>query len=80
MSPSIAWLLVLTGLVAPLIHVLIVAGKAAPEGSRCPFSPRAGWAVLVLFLGPIGWFMFMHARHRQRAATIAINPTDKTTS
>jgi hypothetical protein len=36
-----------------------------PAGSRCPFSPRIGWLVIVLFLGPIGWIMFMTRRRRR---------------
>jgi len=37
----------------------------APRETRCPFSPRVGWLVIVLFLGPVGWLLFM-AKRRAR--------------
>jgi hypothetical protein len=30
-----------------------------------------GWLVIVLFLGPVGWLMFMASRRKRRAMTAA---------
>ncbi|MGQ0677998.1 MAG: hypothetical protein ACT4N4_18200 [Rhodospirillales bacterium] len=52
----------------PLLHVLLSAGAGpwrAPAGARCPFSPRVGWLVLVLLLGPVGWLLFVTRRCRR---------------
>ena len=68
LPPWIAWTAVLLGYLLPLAHVVFSkhAGSwRAPEGGRCPFSPRAGWIVLVLLLGVFGWLMFMRARRRR---------------
>ena len=70
MSPVLLpWLLLVFGFVLPLIHVALSrdAGLSRPPGpSRCPFSPRAGWLVIVLLLGPIGWLLFLRSRRRRR--------------
>jgi len=69
MTPALGWTIVIVGLVLPLLHVSFSRDIApAPKDAGCPFSPRAGWIVLVLFLGPIGWLMFMHSRRRRRNA------------
>ncbi len=63
-------LLVLALFWAPALHVAFSrrAGPwRPPPGARCPFGPRAGWLVIVLALGPIGWLMFLHARRRRPA-------------
>ena len=66
MSQLIAWVIVLFAFVLPLVHVAFTrAIETRPDNSTCPFSPRVGWIVMVLFLGPFGWFLFMHARHRR---------------
>lgn len=68
MSPAAAWTLLIIGFVLPLIHVGVAARSGpwkAPEGSGCPIGPRWGWLVIVLFLGPIGWLMFMTKRRPQ---------------
>ena len=68
MGPFIAWLILIVGFILPLVHVA-VSPKAGPwlppPGARCPFGPRVGWIVLVLFLGPIGWLMFLASRRRR---------------
>ena len=67
MTQIIAWTLLLGGFVLPFLHVLLSPRGGpwlAPEGARCPLSPRVGWLVIVLFLGPIGWLMFMRATSR----------------
>lgn len=73
MSPAAAWTVIIVGFVLPLIHVAlskdIAPAKPAEDGAICPFSPRLGWLVIVLFLGPIGWLMFMASRRKRRAMT-----------
>ncbi len=67
MSTFAAWSFLIAGFGAPLLHVLLSPSggpwKAPPE-SGCPISPRLGWVVIVLFLGPVGWLMFMDKRRR----------------
>lgn len=71
MSPAAAWAVIIIGFVLPLVHVAVsrdIAAPAAGESSaKCPFSPRMGWIVIVLFLGPLGWLMFMASRRKRRA-------------
>ncbi len=75
MSPAAAWAVIVIGFVLPLIHVAlskdIAPAKPAEDGAACPFSPRMGWLVIVLFLGPVGWLMFMASRRKRRAMTAA---------
>jgi len=71
LSPEIvAWLIALSFL-APLLHVALSPAlgpwRAAKDG-RCPFSQRVGWLVIVLFLGPVGWLMFMAKRRSRPSA------------
>ena len=64
----IAWSIIVLGFVLPLGHVaLSPAGGpwTPPPGARCPLGPRAGWVVLVLLLGPVGWLLYMRARTRR---------------
>ena len=69
LAPALlAWLILVFGYLLPLGHVILSrrAGPwTPPPGSGCPLGPRAGWLVLVLLLGPLGWLMFLRAR-RQR--------------
>ena len=63
----VAWLIVISFLL-PLLHVALSPALGpwrASKETRCPFSPRVGWLVIVLFLGPIGWLLFM-AKRRAR--------------
>jgi hypothetical protein len=67
MTQIIAWSILILGFALPLLHVLLSPRGGpwrAPEGARCPLSPRVGWVVIVLFLGPIGWLMFLRATSR----------------
>jgi len=68
MSPAAAWTVLIVGFILPLIHVGVSQKGGpwrAPSGTSCPIGPRWGWIVIVLFLGPIGWLMFM-AKRRPR--------------
>ena len=71
MSATVAWAVIIIGYVLPLIHVGFTRGLTVPVDTtgtaRCPFSPRLGWLVLVVFLGPIGWGMFILSRRRLRS-------------
>ena len=70
MSPAAAWTVLIVGFVLPLIHVALskdIGAAKKADGGSCPFSPRIGWIVIVLFLGPIGWLMFMASRRKRRA-------------
>ncbi len=63
-----AWAILICGWALPLLHVLgsRAAGPwRAPEGSACPLGPRAGWLVIVLLCGPVGWLLFRRALSRK---------------
>ena len=65
MSPLVAWLIVILGYLLPLLHVALSPQAGSwrpPAGSGCPLSPKIGWLVLVLLLGPIGWLLFVLPR------------------
>jgi hypothetical protein len=67
-SPELVAWLIFIGFLLPLLHVALsptLGPWRADAGTRCPFSPRVGWLVIVLFLGPIGWLMFV-AKRRAR--------------
>jgi len=64
----IAWAFLICGWLMPLLHVALSAKSGPwrpPPGSACPLGPRAGWLVMVLLLGPIGWLLFLSARYRK---------------
>jgi hypothetical protein len=67
LAQIIAWSLLIGGWLLPLAHVLL-SSRGGPwkarEGARCPLSPRVGWVVIVLFLGPLGWLMFWRGTSR----------------
>ncbi len=71
MDPKLtAWLIIVFGYLLPLAQVLFSPRAGSwrpPPGSGCPLGPRAGWLVLVLLLGPIGWLMFWRSRRRLKA-------------
>lgn len=75
MPPAAAWAVIVIGFALPLVHVAlskdIATAPTAQSGGTCPFSPRMGWLVIVLFLGPIGWLMFMASRRKKRAILAA---------
>ena len=71
MEPATFPLLILALFWAPALHVAFARGGGPwrpPPGTRCPFGPRAGWLVIVLTLGPIGWLMYLGARRRRARA------------
>ena len=66
----LAWLILIFGYLLPLLHVALspLSGPwRPPEGARCPFGPRAGWLIVVLLAGPIGWLLYMRARQQRKA-------------
>ena len=69
MAPAwIAWTILIVGFILPVLHVCVSRDAGPwrmPSDARCPFSPRVGWLVIILFLGPIGWVLFV-TRHRRR--------------
>lgn len=65
MSAETAWVVLVLFYLAPLAHVALAPGAGPlrpPPGARCPLGPRAGWLVLVLLAGPVGWLLFMRRR------------------
>jgi hypothetical protein len=67
MDPAMGWLVLAVFWGLPLAHVALspAAGPwRAPPGARCPFSPKVGWLVIVLLLGPVGWLLFVFRRRR----------------
>lgn len=71
MTPEIAWLILIAGFALPLAHVAASPRSGPwrpPPGARCPFGPRAGWLVIVLLLGPVGWLLYMRARRKRTRA------------
>lgn len=76
-TPALAWIVVVVGFVLPLFHVALSPASGpwrAGPGAGCPFGPRLGWLIIVLFLGPVGWLMYMAARRRRAAAGRAAPP------
>ncbi len=66
----LAWAILIGGYLLPLLHIALSARSGPwrpPPGGRCPLGPRAGWLVMVLLLGPIGWLLGLSARYRWRA-------------
>ena len=66
----LAWAILICGYLLPLLHVALSPRSGPwrpPPGSGCPLGPRAGWLVMVLLLGPLGWLLFLSARYRRRA-------------
>ncbi|MBC8339326.1 MAG: hypothetical protein ISR51_04585 [Rhodospirillales bacterium] len=65
MTPTAAWIFLIFGFVLPLAHVLISPRSGSwtvPKGAGCPIGARWGWLVIILFLGPVGWLMYMRKR------------------
>jgi hypothetical protein len=67
MTQIVAWSILILGFALPLLHVLL-SPRGGPwrahEGARCPLSPRLGWLVIVLFLGPLGWLLYLRGTSR----------------
>ena len=74
MRDVVPGLVLLLWFVAPILHVALSARSGPwrpPQGARCPFGPRAGWLIIVLMLGPLGWLLYMRARWRRARETDA---------
>ncbi|MDP6121378.1 MAG: hypothetical protein QF450_08255 [Rhodospirillales bacterium] len=68
MTSAAAWTVLTAGFLASLVHVVLSSKSGAwrpPPGARCPFGPRVGWLIVVLFLEPLGWLMFVASRRRR---------------
>lgn len=69
MSAAAAWVILLLWLVIPTLHVLTAPNGGpwrSPKGSKCPFGPRAGWLIIVLLFGFIGWVLFLRSRRTDK--------------
>ncbi len=65
MESTLAWIVLALWVVLPTLHVITSKNGGSwrpPTGSKCPFGPRAGWLVIVLLFGAIGWFLFVRSR------------------
>ncbi len=65
---AIAWTILMFGYLLPLAHVALTPAAGSwrpPPGTRCPLGPRAGWLVVVLLSGALGWFLFLFSRRRR---------------
>lgn len=72
MSVWLIWIILIVGFIVPMLHVALspTAGPwRMPAEARCPFSPRVGWLVIVMFLGPLGWLMFVRRPKRSLPPT-----------
>ena len=65
MSPIAAWIFLIVGFLLPIAHIMFSSKGGswlAKKGSKCPIGPRIGWLIIVIFLGPIGWLMYIKKR------------------
>jgi uncharacterized membrane protein YqaE (UPF0057 family) len=63
----IAWAILIFGIALPAVHVVLARGVGGwAATSRCPFGPRLGWLIVVVFLPFAGWLLFV-ARRRKKA-------------
>jgi hypothetical protein len=65
----IAWAILILGIALPAAHVAFAPGAGgwkARAGARCPFGPRLGWLIVVVFLPFAGWLMFVAAQRRRQ--------------
>ncbi len=65
MSPIAAWTFLLIGYLLPITHIIFSSKGGtwtATKEAKCPIGSRFGWLIIVLFLGPIGWLMYMRKR------------------
>ncbi len=68
----VAWSVLILGWLLPLTHVAVAPSAGPwrpPPGTRCPLGPRAGWLVMVLLLGPVGWLLFLLSPKRRAHRT-----------
>ncbi len=65
----VAWAILIFGIALPAAHVALAKGGGgwnARAGAKCPFGPRTGWLMVVVFLPFVGWLMFAAAQRRKR--------------
>ena len=63
MEPIEAALLLTIWYVFPILYVSLSkkGGQWFPiKNSSCPFGPRAGWLIIIIFLGAIGLILFRY--------------------
>ena len=71
-STFTAWVAVIVGYLAPLAYVACATASNltnTKRGSSCPFSPRAGWVLIVLFTGLLGWLLFIYSQYKKRTTS-----------
>ena len=76
-TPALAWTVLMVGFVLPLLHIALSPASGpwrAGPNAGCPFGPRLGWLIIVLFLGPVGWLMYMAARRRRATPAVKDPP------
>ncbi len=70
MGQTEAWLFIIIWFLAPIIFICYssMAGDwTSKKESACPFGPKTGWLIIVIFLGLLGLLIFLHAnRARQK--------------
>ena len=65
MGQSEAWLFIIIWFLIPIICICCsgIAGDwASKNESACPFGPKTGWLIIVIFLGLLGLLIFLHAQ------------------
>jgi len=69
LTPLTAWIIVTIVYILPLVHI-VFSKRAGPwritGTSKCPFSPRAGWFVIILLTGIIGWIAFIRSLSKKQ--------------
>ena len=67
MEAGEAWVLIIVWFIFPIFYVFMdknAGNWIPPKTSGCPFSPRIGWLVIILFLGLIGLAMLIYKNQK----------------
>ena len=70
MEPIEAALLLTIWYVFPILYVSLSkkGGQWFPiKNSSCPFGPKTGWLIIIIFLGAIGLILFETANHSRKS-------------